>query len=418
MKKMVDIFDISYDGSGVGKIDGKVVFVPKSLYGEKVEVEVVKDTSSFYVGRVLNMIEKNKSRIVPKCPYFEKCGGCDFQHCDSNMEKEIKKNILKNELKKVGWWGDVEYVESDKRFAYRNKIKFEVFENKLGYFESKSHKFLEVKRCEIADEKINEALEKISLFLFKNNLKNLKNVYIKIVGEKIAICFLFDKTSQKIKKNIKKIDIFDGFSVFFAYGDVLESDKTKVFCMYGNQKLISDLGDVEVEQDISAFNQINNFVAKKLYDFIVEQTTNSRVVNAYSGQGLLSYLISKKAKIVYGIECQKSAHLKAERLKEKCKANKLENICGKVEDCLQTVLLADRIDAVVLDPARQGCDKKVLQAILNEKIEKIIYISCNFSTLIRDLKILKEKYELKKVSIFDMFPCTSNLETAVVLERK
>jgi len=169
---------------------------------------------------------------------------------------------------------------------------------------------------------------------------------------------------------------------------------------------------------VGAFNQINSKVASKMYDDVLKLVDNKRVINAYSGQGLLTYLIAQKAKFVYGIEYQKSAHLAAEKLKELISDYKIENVCGKVEENIGPILLRDKIDLIVLDPARKGCQKEVLDSILGSGIDEIIYISCKYSTQVRDIKILKEKYKIDSVKIFDMFPNASNVETMVFLRKK
>lgn len=414
-KQIVDIFDISYEGAGVGKNNGKVVFVPKTLEGERVEVEKIKNTSSFSLAKLVQVVDESKDRIVPKCPYFSECGGCDFQHCNIETESKIKQDILKKELKKVGFSGEIGFVASDKRFFYRNKIKLEVKGGKIGYFKAKSQDFFAIKECPIATEEINKTIPIVEEFLKENKFKGLKSVYIKQVEDDIGVCFLFDKNCKKDVKNLKKIEIFDKKSLFFAFGDVLENNSTQIFGVFGNQKLLKNIDGHNVEIDISAFNQINDNVAEKLYNLVEDLTANKRVVNAYSGQGLLTYLISKKAKFVYGIEYQKTAHESAEKLKKLNENYKIENVCGKVENCLSEILLRDRIDLIVLDPAREGCDKNVLNEILRCNIEKIVYISCNFATLTRDLKVLTQKYAIESVKIFDMFPCTANMETVVIL---
>lgn len=416
--KVVDIFDISYEGAGVGKSNGQVVFVPKTLIGEKVEVEILKANKKFLIGKVSKLLQASSLRIKPLCPYFDVCGGCDFQHCDYETELELKKKILQKEFDKLGCGVDVDIVSAPNRFFYRNKIKFEVRDGKVGYFKAKSHEFFEVSKCPIALEKINGVLTIMREFLKENNLKNVNSVYVKCLDESLGICFLFPKNIEKNIKNIKKIEKFDGFSVFFAYGDVLEDEKTKIFCVYGNEKLEKSFDGKTVKFDISAFNQINDDVAKMLYDFVLEQIENERVINAYSGQGVLSYLLSKKAKFVYGIEYQRSAHECAENLIKDEAEYKIENVCGKVEDCLKPILQRDKINSVVLDPARDGCKESVLDEISNSQIGKIVYVSCNFSTLVRDLKILQEKYKILHCRIFDMFPCTANMETVVIMERK
>ncbi|MDE6583329.1 MAG: 23S rRNA (uracil(1939)-C(5))-methyltransferase RlmD [Clostridia bacterium] len=416
-KKIVDFFDISYEGAGVGKLDGQIIFVPKVLIGEKAEVLIVKKKSNFLLGRVENVLKPSEERTESFCPYYGICGGCDFQHCDYSHEIFLKKQILTKELKKVGFDGKIDVVLSDKRKNYRNKLKLEVKDNKIGYFRQKSHSFFEIKGCPIASEKINSVIPTIKQFLTSNNLKGLNNVYIKHVGDLLGICFLFGKNVVKNTQKLKKLEIFGENSVYFAYGDVLESNKTKIFCVYGKPKLTQKLDGFDIEIDVSSFNQINDDVAEKLYDYVTEKTVNKRVVNAYSGQGFLTYLISQKAKFVFGIEYQYSSHESAEKLKDLSEEYKFENVCGRVEDCLSTVLLRDKIDLIVLDPAREGCQKTVLDAILSSGINQIVYVSCNFATLVRDVKILQEKYAVENVRMFDMFPCTANMETVVTLSK-
>ncbi len=417
-ENVVDIYDISYEGAGVGRINNQIVFVPKTLKNEKVRVKIVKRHSSFLIGKIDGIIKQSEKRIDAKCQHFSVCGGCDFQHCDSDEEKKIKIGILKKELSKAGYVGDVDFVEAERRFGYRNKIKLEVRDGKLGFFKAKTRDFFEVERCEIASEKINQILPVLKKFVAENKLTGLSSVYLKQVEEKVAICFLFPKNFEKTMKNVKNLGVFDGFSVFFAFGDVLESNSTKVFHIFGDGKLIKKFGEIEIAIDVSSFNQINDEIAEKLYEFVEKFCENKRVVNAYSGQGFLTYLIAQRAKFVYGIEYQKASHQAAERLCAMCDGYKTENICGKVEDCLKTVLLKDRIDVIVLDPAREGCDKRVLDAIVAGGLDSVIYVSCNFATLVRDLKVLGEFYDVEMVKIFNMFPCCVNMETVAVLKRK
>ena len=416
-KNIVDIFDLSYEGSGVGKLNGKIVFVPKTLLGERVSVEIAKETSSFSIGKVDEVLKKSDARIEPQCPYFSVCSGCAFQHCNQETEREIKQQILQKELQKIGFYDEISFVESDKRYGYRNKLKLAFVDGKLGYFIGKSKDFFEVKNCPIAELEIVESFAKVEEFLAENKFKMLQNVYFKHVKNQLAIVFLFDKNAKKMTKNIKKLEELAGFSVFFAYGEILESNETQIFCVLGDRKMKINLGDFETEIEVSAFNQVNNFVANKLYDYVCQQTAGKRVVNAYSGQGLLTFMIAQNAKFVYGIEYQHKAHNAAEELAKFEQKFMIENVCGKVEDCLGRILLKDKIGVIVLDPAREGCKKSVMEAISASKIEKIVYISCNFASLVRDLKLLGNTYKIEKVTIFDMFPCCNSMETVAVLER-
>ncbi|MBP3431604.1 MAG: 23S rRNA (uracil(1939)-C(5))-methyltransferase RlmD [Clostridia bacterium] len=415
---IVDIFDVSYEGAGVGKIDGQIVFVPKCLPGEQVEVQIVKRTNSFLIGKILRILKESENRVQAVCPYFSECGGCDFQHCDYETEQKLKKDVLRNELKKVGFDGQVDLQKSPSRFSYRNKLKFDVVDGILCYHKVKSKELFEVKICPIATKEINDALSKVENLLETNHFKNLKSVYLKQVEKDVAICFLFSKNEEKVVKNVKKMQILSGFSVFFAFGNILESNETKIIKLFGGG-LFKTFQGQKIVIDVSAFNQVNDEIASLLYDYVCENAAGKRVVNAYSGQGFLTFLLSQNAKFVYGIEYQKSAHESAEKLSSQLQSEyKIENICGKVEECLPNVLLRDSIDLIVLDPAREGCDKKVVEAINDSQIDEILYISCNFASLVRDLRILNEKYDVEKVKIFDMFPCTANMETVAKLRRK
>ncbi len=157
---------------------------------------------------------------------------------------------------------------------------------------------------------------------------------------------------------------------------------------------------------------MNNFVAKNLYDKVCLLAKDKIVVNAYSGQGELSRLLAEKAKFVYGIEVQTSAHMHAEQIK----TSNMQNICGKVEDKLGEI--DKNVDLIVLDPARAGCKASVLDEIINRKIHKVCYVSCNFSTLLRDIAVLQKNYDIKSVEIFDMFPMTAGLETLVIMQQR
>ena len=416
-EKIVKIEDISYEGAGVGRLDGKACFVPKTLVGEKVAIEIENEKNSYINAKLKKVLESSPDREKPFCPYFEICGGCAFQHMNEEKEKETKIAILKKEFAKINYAKDINFIENKNRKNYRNKLKLEIKNNKIGYFKQKTHNFFEINCCPIASQKINDAIAKVGEFLDKKLIPDAKNVYFKEINDGVAICFLFDKNAQKMQKNIKNLEFFNNFSIFFAFGDVLENNSTKIFHIYGKNKLFKSFDGEDFEVDVSSFNQVNDYIAEKLYSKICDFCKDKRVINAYSGQGLLTYLIAKRAKFVYGIEFQRSAHEKAEVLAKRFDSFKMQNICGRVEDELSKILQRDKIDLIVLDPAREGCKKPVLDAIKNSKIDEVIYISCNFSSFVRDFLSLKECYEIQEVCIFDMFPSCNSMEVFVRMKR-
>lgn len=401
----IKILDISYNGSGVGKEEsGKTIFVPKVDVGEEAEVEVLKTNKTFDEGKVLTLLNTSSNRVKPKCPYFEKCGGCDFQHLTYEREKEIKIKIIKREFEKIGVKENIEFVDSEKRFNYRNKITLKHQNGKLGFNEASSHNFVEISFCPLADERINNSIGDVLEFLKTKHFSFLKSVSFLLSESDVLITFLFTQREKLVLNEVLK-----AYSVFFAVGEVLE--KARITKVFGKECFYKVCG-VSFPLFPTSFLQVNTLVSEKLYQFVQHNVCDTRVVNAYSGQGVLSVILAEKNEFVFGIEYQKSSHEIAEKIKTK----NMINFCGKVENVLPK--LTNKVDAIVLDPARAGCKKEVLEAISKSSIAKIVYISCNFATLMRDLSLLLKDFKTEKISIFDMFPLTANLETCVILTKK
>lgn len=404
----IEIIDISHSGSGVGKINGKVIFVPFTDVGEIVEVKNIKSNSKFDRGELEKVILSSKDRCEPFCPYFSKCGGCDFQFVSYERELEIKLQILKNELKKVNFFEKIEFFPSKNRFFYRNKIKLTYFNGKLGYH-MLSNNFIEISNCPLADKEINDAIETLKKYLKEVKYQHLTSITFRKSDDKILIAFLF-----KEKEKFVYSKSLDNFVVGIFIGKVLESDKTKLIETFNFCETYKTMLGAKIPLDFKSFFQVNDNVAEKLYQYILNNLKDKKVINAYSGQGALSLYLAKKCQKVVGIEVQKSSHLIAEKIK----TSNMENINGLVEETLNSLLEKENFDAIVLDPAREGCQESVIEAIKKAKIKDIFYISCNFSTLIRDLKKLCENYIIENVKMFDMFPNTANMEVCVRLSLK
>ena len=400
------VTDISYSGSGVAKENGKVIFLPCVDIGEEVEVKIEKSMSKFDIGKVIKVVKASPFRISPPCPYYGECGGCSFQHLTYERELELKRIILKNELKKVGFVGDIAIEPSECDYNYRNKIKLTYCNKELGYISSTSHKFIKIENCLLADKEILKAVRVVEDYLKKHSYSNLKSVTFKSFDSGVMVIFLFTKREKFLYDKL-----LDRYPIFIAVGDILESNKTKIYKEYNKTiakyEILGEVFDV----DAKTFLQVNKYVTEKLYKYVIENVDGKVVINAYSGQGLLSRLLAKKAQKVIGIEVQSSAH----RIAEMIKTDNMQNFNAKVEDIIYSI--SKGVDGIVLDPAREGCNAKVLEEITKSNIKNIIYISCNFSTLTRDLKLLTKFYKILKIKCFDMFSRTANIETCVVLEK-
>lgn len=400
------IIDISYDGNGVAKENRKVIFVPHTDIGEDVRVEILKQTSKFDIGSVSCVVKASPYRVTPPCPYFNRCAGCDFQHLTYERELELKCKILKDELKKVGFDGDIALSPCAECYHYRNKIKLSYRGGELGYISSLTHDFVAVDECMLAEKDILAALADVRKYLKNHSYKHLKNVTLKSFSGGVLLVFLFsERETFNIDEPLTK------YPVIIAVGEVLESGKTKIVKEYNATKMKYEILGETFDIDAKSFLQVNKSVAEKLYSHVIENVAGDVAINAYSGQGVLSKLLAKKAKKVIGIEVGKSAHMIAEKIKT---AN-MTNINAKVEDVIEK--FAASADAIVLDPAREGCKREVIGAIVKNSIKKVVYISCNFSTLVRDLKELTKFYKIASATLFDMFPRTANMETCLILEK-
>ena len=250
----VKIEDISHSGSGVGKIDGKVIFVPHTDIGEIVEIKNIKKGSKFDKAEVAKVLTPSKDRCVPFCPYFSICGGCDFQFVNYERELKLKELILKNELKKVNFFEKIDIFSSKNRFFYRNKIKLSYFEGKLGYY-SADKNFVEVEYCPLAEKEIDYAIKVVKEYLKVYKYQNLKSVTFRKTDEIILISFLFSK-----KEKLKYSKLLDNFIVATFIGNILESDKTKLFERFNFKGTYKTILNEKIPADFNSFFQVNDEV--------------------------------------------------------------------------------------------------------------------------------------------------------------
>lgn len=358
---VVDIIDLNHDGRGIAKIDGKVVFVSEALPGETVEIEIIKSHKKYDEARTIKVINESSERVVPKCSYYNECGGCDIMHLSYLGQLEFKKNKVKNILKRYANVDiDLDIEPSDKVFNYRNKITL----HNNGYLKRNSNQVIPIKTCLLADDLINK-------YINDNNV-NSEEFIIRTNGQEV----------------ISSID---------------------------NNHMIMKVNDLKFRVDINSFFQVNTYMCGKVFDYIsdnLEEVNNA--LDLYSGVGTLSIVLSKKARKVYSIEVNKYSH---ENAKYNLILNKISNIdfmCGKVGEELSKI--HDNIDLIITDPPRSGMDSKTIEIIKDKNPNKIIYMSCDPITMARDLKELSEMYEVDKIKLFDMFPNTHHVESVCILK--
>ena len=397
---------LDHQARGIGKIDNKVVFVPKCLPEEIVDIDIIEEKKSFCVGKLNHIIKTNSNRIKSICPCFNECGGCQLLDLSYEKTLEFKEQKIKEIIKKY-LPIDIKLnpiIKSSENLYYRNKATFQC-SNDMGFYKEKSNQLIPIDICYICDKKINEIYKSI-----KNNINvtGLNQLIIRKSKNNDESMVIFKTDSNLDQK--KLISVLDNMVDSIYINDKL---------IYGKEKIKESISNCIFNISPTAFFQVNTLQAEKLYNKAIEYADISKedlVLDLYCGTGTIGVLASKYAKKVIGIELNKKA---IEDANENKKINDIKNIefyAGDVGNILNKYNY--KPDVIIVDPPRAGLNSLALHQILKIKSKKLVYISCDVMTLMRDLKILIEYYNILELTPVDMFPMTSHIECIVKLERK
>ena len=390
----VEIVDIDHKGNGIARVDNKVVFVPKSIVGDVLEIDIVKKHKKYDDGRIKEILENSIDRIESLCPYYDICGGCNISNLNYSKQLEYKKDKVINIFKRyLGINIKPIIIGSDDRFGYRNKITFKCNNGKLGLV-SINNEFIEIDRCELVSDKVNELYQCIS----REDLSFVKKIVIKECDNGLILSI-------------------DGSMNIDNFRDLCLSIYIDSKCVYKNGEGYINIGDVRYRVSLNSFFQVNTRNITNLYDVILkycEFKKSDKVIDLYCGVGSISLYVSKYVDSVLGIEIIEDAIKDA---KENAVLNNISNvsfICGDVSK-----LVDDNISGniVIVDPPRIGLDRHTIDVLNDINVNKLIYVSCDSMTLVRDLKLL-DKYKIEDVTLVDMFPQTHHVECIVLLGRK
>lgn len=423
----IQIEKLGMNGEGVGRVNGKTIFVAGALPSEEVNIESAKDYKSYEVATKYKIEKTSTDRVIPPCPYYERCGGCDTMHFSYKKSLEFKQNLVKETLQKITKVNAevLPTIASNSEFNYRNKASFPVrfFDNcyHVGYFEKKSHKLVEVNNCIICKEDINKVKQIVQNWLFTVKTPNLiTHLVIRIIEKKLQLVLVVkDFNVPNLNELITSLEQEFNTSLYLNLnkndtGEIL-SPNFKHVC--GEKTLtLTEMG-INYSVHPYSFMQVNDYIKHKIYEYVLSFIPKeANVIDAYAGAGLLTSLIAKKCKSALGIEVNKPACESADQLFKINNINNARMICGKTEQVLPS--LNEDADIIVLDPAKRGCDELALKAICKSSATKVIYISCSPQSLARDLNTLIPCFKIDSIQPFDMFPQTINVETVVVLTRQ
>ena len=390
----IEISKMDHSGNGIGYIDNKIVFVPKAIIGDICEIEITDSKKKYDVGKIIDRSVKSDDYVLAKCPYYLVCGGCNISNLSYEKQLLFKKNKVINIFK--GYLDmdiDIKIIPSSMEYGYRNKITFRVENGVIGLVDI-DNKIIEIDECLLVSDRINELYKIIK----EEDLSKVKKIVIKECDNGLILSIL----------GMISIDRLMDKCIAIYLNDVCVSQKEDGYIFIDDIKyMVSD----------KSFFQINGSNVKNLYDVIVKYGNffgNEKVIDLYCGVGSISLYISKYVGSVLGIELVPKAIIDANRNKEINKIKNVQFICGDVAK-----LVDDNIngDVLIVDPPRVGLDKHTVSVINNSGIKKVIYVSCDPMTLVRDIKEM-DNYSLQDITGVDMFPQTHHVETVCVLKLK
>ena len=444
---VVDIVDIGQGGVGIGKYEGFTVFVEGGLIQDKVKVRINKSKKNYAVGDIVEIIEKSPFRVDRICSDdLKDCGGCQIQELDYNKQLELKTNEVKQVISRIGKLENVEIHETigmQSPCRYRNKAQFPIQiingSTAIGFYKKKSHDVIPTDMCVIQHD-INDKIIKIiktyiqaynvSIYNETTHTGVLRHLVTKVgfTTNEVMVVLVANGTNlphlnelaSVLKENILGFKTLV-LNVNKAKTNVILGKENKV--IYGNGKINDYIGDLVFEISPLSFFQVNPVQTEVLYNKALEYAElkeNDTVFDIYCGIGSISLFLAQKATKVYGIEIVEDAIKDA---KINAKLNNLNNVefyVGKAEEVVPKMYSEGKTaNVVVVDPPRKGCDEKVLDTIVSMKPDRVVYVSCNPSTLARDLAYLDERgYKCVEIQPVDMFPHTMHVECCAKIVKK
>lgn len=443
-KYEVDITSMGHEGEGVGRIDGIAVFVKGALKGERVIIEIEEVHKNYLRGRTVRILKESQHRVNPLCHYADRCGGCSLQHLSYKGQLEYKTQKVKDNLERIGKiYTKVHYaIGMENPLNYRNKGQFvvgEIGREKItGFYSFHSHEIVPVDNCliqhplsnkvvSVVKEWLNEC--DISVYDRKKGKGLIRHVVAKVAfktGEVMAIIVINgedipckEELIEALKEKVPGLK-----SVILN----INTRRTKMILgnknivIYGKNTIEDFIKDLRFEISPLSFFQVNPIQTEILYDKAIEYaglTGKEVVIDVYSGIGTISLFAAKKASFVYGIESVKEAVEDAEKNAQVNGVKNVKFIWGKAErEIAKLYKEGVKAEVVIVDPPRDGCDKEVIRAIVGINPKRIVYVSCNPSTLARDLRYLEDAgYRTVEVQPVDMFPYTYHVESVALVER-
>lgn len=417
-----EIIDFDFKGLGMTKLNGSPVFLNGGVIGDEVEFIITKKKKNFSKGEILKILKKSKDRVESPCPYFKDCGGCDFLNYSHEKELAWKEaEVNKNLSRLAGLDLKVEEViDSPEKTHYRNNMQFQVKDGKIGLFAKNSKDIVPIKKCIMQKDSANEILK---IMWGYKKLKDLKRIGIRTNYKGDLLLILVSKKGRVDIKDILGDLIYAGVkSIYLNYNREDGRHYSREFeKIYGDDTIEEKLLGINYKISPESFFQINRPATEKLYKkaiYYLDPKKDDKIFDLYCGVGSISLSVAKEGPEIIGIEIVESA---VDDARENAEKNNIKArfVHGPAEESIEKLWEEEKIspNKIILDPPRKGLDEKLVNFLKENPVERLVYISCNPATQARDLKSLKEVYNVEKLSLVNLFPNTAHSESIALLEK-
>lgn len=431
----------SSEGLGIVRINGAVVFLPQAIRGEEVELKITKVMKTAAAGQIVKIKKASAERTKPECPYFGKCGGCDFQHMSYAEELWAKRQRVQDALERIGGL-DIKVEEilgAKDPMHYRNKSQYPVgADGAIGFFQARTHKVVPIDRCLIQSEISDRTAKavgdwmkryKVSAYDERTGKGLIRHIYVRVNKKGESLCCVVVNGRQLPREPElaayicaaapKTVGVV--LNTNTMRGNVILGDQYRT--IWGEDFLMDTLCGLTFKLSVPSFYQVNRAQAEVLYGKALEfagLTGEETVLDLYCGTGTITLCLAQKAKKTVGAEIVPPAIRDAW---ENAKRNGIENVeffCGDASDIAAKLEHEGlRPDVITVDPPRKGLSPEVIASIAAMGPKRVVYVSCDAATLGRDVKIFAELgYKTKRAAAVDMFPGTRHVETCVLLQRR
>ncbi|RKN84042.1 23S rRNA (uracil(1939)-C(5))-methyltransferase RlmD [Paenibacillus ginsengarvi] len=455
---VADVVGIGHEGEGVGRVNGFTLFIRGALPGERVRARVTGLKKQYGFAELLEVLEPSPDRVEPPCPVYDECGGCQLQHLGYEAQLRLKRQLVADNMERIGKLrvaagtqtgeGEAEGVivhptiGMPDPWRYRNKVQVPIGEQEgglaFGFYATGSHRIVDSEQCLIRSETADELVSLIKQMAAEAGIpaydaekrqNGLRHVIIKTgfhTGETMVVLVTDNARLPGAEQLAKRIaEAVPGVkSICHNVNDgppgTVMGPRTSV--LWGSDRIYDTIGDVRFAISANSFYQVNPVQTEALYGKALEYaglTGGETVIDAYCGVGTISLFLAQRAKRVYGVELVPEAIEDARRNAE---LNGIANATFEAGPA-ETVIPrwreeGIRADVIVVDPPRKGCDATLLETIVAMRPQRVVYVSCNPSTLARDLRVLEDGgFRTVEVQPVDMFPWTGHVECCVLLVR-